>query len=139
MSYKLFLDDVREPKNVKWGDFEDKFFPLTNILVVRNYHDFCKTIMDKGVPEKVSFDHDLADEHYQAYVSGRVLYTGEDKFYDSVKEKTGYHCAQFLFEYCLHHRLKLPEIHVHSMNPVGSEKIKNLFDSYNTTFNAFHG
>ena len=46
-------------------------------------------------------------------------------------EKTGYHCAKWLIEYCIDNNEKLPaEIYIHSMNPAGSMNIKSLFETY---------
>ena len=56
----LFLDDLRNPKDVIWVNL-----PEVEWTVVRNYDDFVNTIIDKGVPTRISFDHDLADEHYR--------------------------------------------------------------------------
>ena len=70
--YKLFLDDVRNPKDVKWINL-----PLGPWVIVRNYHDFVKYITSNGLPEFVAFDHDLGQEHYIA---------GKPK-YDEYKEK----------------------------------------------------
>ena len=54
MSYKLFLDDVRNPRDVKWAEM-----PLGPWVIVRNYDDFVKYITSNGLPEFVAFDHDL--------------------------------------------------------------------------------
>lgn len=44
-------------------------------------------------------------------------------------EKTGYDCAKWMIEYyCLDMKLPLPEIFVHSMNPVGCENIEGVFN-----------
>jgi hypothetical protein len=50
--------------------------------------------------------------------------------YDSYKEKTGYHCAKWLVEYCLDKNLKLPDFQVHSMNPVGKANIQSYLDNF---------
>jgi hypothetical protein len=122
MPYNLFLDDFREP--------EDAFAYTNNQLyligwtVVRNYDEFVKIVEEKGVPEMISFDHDLADEHYESY-----------KQYGEYKEKTGYHCAKWFINYCIDNKKELPaEILIHSMNPAGSANIKSLFDTYNKYF-----
>jgi len=56
-----------------------------------------------------------------------------DRFFipDTFKEKTGYHCAKWLIDYCMDNEKELPKkIIVHSMNPYGSKNIKSLFDTY---------
>ena len=50
--------------------------------------------------------------------------------YDTYKEKTGYHAAQYLFNLCIEKDLPLPEIKVHSMNVTGKANIIALFQSY---------
>ena len=62
----LFLDDIRIPKDAiglvpsnlnqfYWGD---------DWVVVRDYNSFCNHIIKNGLPDFISFDHDLADSHY---------------------------------------------------------------------------
>ena len=120
-SYKLFLDDYRMPldciqymytRNVDLKIYHEPWY------VVRDYESFCKIIKEKGLPEMVSFDHDLADTHYTDIPD-----------YNS-QEKTGYHCAQWLINYCIDNELKFPEFIVHSMNPVGRENIEVLITNY---------
>lgn len=129
MSYNLFLDDIRRP--------EDAFFymslPVFNSvewIIVRNYYAFITLIEKKGIPEIIAFDHDLADEHYKQ----------QDFDYDKEDyEKTGYHCAKWLIDYCLDNKKELPkEIIIHSMNPYGSRNIKSLFDTYIKVYNLEH-
>jgi hypothetical protein len=80
-------------------------------------------IQGKGVLDIVSFDHDLADEHYK---------NQDFNYEDEKSEKTGYHCAKWLIDYCLDNEKELPKrIIVHSMNPYGSRNIKSLFDTFN--------
>jgi hypothetical protein len=132
MSYKLFLDDIRNVTDVTWGNFQEIFGLPDNVVTVRNYEQFVAAITNAGLPTVVSFDHDLAEEHYRDAI---MLF---DKA-DSYKEKTGYDCAKFLFEYCLAHRLSLPKCNIHSMNPVGAQRIYDLLASYDKTFRAMHG
>lgn len=88
--------------------------------VVKSYEEFVKIIEKKGIPEIVSFDHDLADEHY---IGGDLDIIDRTEF----TEKTGYDCAVWLKQYCLENDKELPEIFIHSMNPVGTENIKRIF------------
>ena len=117
--YNLFLDDFRMPKDV-YDYLLQPIYISVEWEIVRNYDEFVKTIIEKGIPEIISLDHDLADEHYGSQVS-----------YDQYTEKTGYHCAKWLIYYCIDNNKKLPtEILIHSMNTVGSLNIKSLFESY---------
>jgi hypothetical protein len=112
MKYNLFLDDTREP---------NKFLKDTRTwLVVRNYNQFVETIAKQGLPDFISFDHDLADEHYNE----------EHPDYDKFKEKTGYDCAKWLVEYCMKTSQSLPEWQVHSMNPIGRMNINMILSMY---------
>lgn len=119
--YNLFLDDFRRPEDA----FNYMGLPIYNLedwVVVKNYYAFISIIEGKGIPDVISFDHDLADEHYKQ----------QDFNYDAEDyEKTGYHCAKWLIDYCLDNQKELPKkIIVHSMNPYGSMNIKSLFESY---------
>ena len=128
-SWCLFLDDERIPENVKWpilevGKFGAVALPSKNWTIIRNYDDFCKKIEEDGMPSVVAFDHDLADEHYQALMNDKGKHVVS---YDTFKERTGYHCAKWMIDYCFQFKLEIPnDIFVHSMNPIGAEKIRDL-------------
>lgn len=126
MYYHLFLDDEREPSNVKWIEL-----PLVNWTIVRNYNDFVKTITEQGLPATVTFDHDLAEEHYQEHTVAndhKMLSHGTIR-YNKFKEKTGYEAARWLAEYCVNKKLPLPNYYVHSWNNIGRENIKSILES----------
>lgn len=93
--YSLYLDDERTPKTKrKW-------------VVVRNYNDFKSVITKRGLPDYISFDHDLGEE------------------------KTGYDCAKWLVDYCMDNNKQLPVFNVHSANTPGKENIQGILNSYN--------
>jgi hypothetical protein len=121
MRYNLFLDDFRDPEDA----FQHMMLPvylLEDWLIVRNYDEFINVIQEKGIPEMISFDHDLADAHYDNQVNIP---------YDEYQEKSGYHCAKWLIDYCIDNDKELPaSIYIHSMNHAGSLNIKSLFQSY---------
>jgi hypothetical protein len=104
---KLFLDDMRKAPDFTWD-------------VARCFDDFVKYITLHGVPDVISFDHDLADQHYAS----------EDQYgrpipYNEYTEKTGYDCAKWLIE-----RGELPKNYiVHSLNPVGAQNIKFVMNA----------
>lgn len=105
MSYKLFLDDIRDVpmvyKNLTNEDFD----------IVRNFNDFKQTIIEKGLPELISFDNDLGlDEN------GNVA---ED----------GYAAAKLLV-YKSGLDLRNLKFNVHSANPVAAQQIQGLLDNY---------
>ncbi|OCA70055.1 cyclic-phosphate processing receiver domain-containing protein [Chryseobacterium arthrosphaerae] len=113
----LFLDDVRYPIEAYHYTKQDIFL-RSDWHIVRNYGQFVSRILEKGLPEMISFDHDLADEHY--------LKPDAQEFV----EKTGYDCAKWLTEYCMENYLDLPEFHCHSMNPVGKKNIISLLENF---------
>ena len=63
---KLFLDDIRIPKDAIGlvPDKYNQFYFSNDWEIVTNYDDFVEYIELNGVPKFVSFDHDLADFHY---------------------------------------------------------------------------
>ena len=119
MYYNLFLDDIRFPKDVTWVEL-----PLVKWTIVRNYKEFVYTIKINGLPNFVSFDHDLSSMHYTDVFNGSKLN------YSAYTEKTGYECAKFLVEYCITNNLKFPNYTIHSMNPIGKQNIISYVESY---------
>lgn len=126
MIYHLFLDDERIPADVTWVDIEDARY-----VIVRSYNEFVTVVEKFGCPAYVTFDHDLADAHY-AVGSEEVQHFEthvDDEFgglnvrFDYGPEKTGYDCAKWLVDYCYDNGHKFPRYQVHSMNPVGTERI----------------
>ena len=124
MSYYLFLDDCRMPHQVNWVRIQ-----IVKYKIFRSYEEFIKKIEQKGLPEFVTFDHDLAPDHYKKFIE-----TFNDKNssynYNSFKEKTGYDCAKWLVEYCEEKDVDFPKYAVHSMNPVGRTNINSIIISY---------
>ena len=102
-------------------------------VIAKDYNSFVNTIQEKGIPELVSFDHDLADEHYDnPYEPDErlIVHPGDVKInYDLFREKTGYDCAKWLVEYCLEKEQNIPEFLVHSLNPTGTENIQKYLEN----------
>ena len=99
--YKLFLDDdkiYRSPADDSW-------------IRVYSYEEFVSYIQRNGLPEEISFDHDLGN------INGVVQKTGKD-------------CANWLVGYCIDNNLKLPKYKAHTANPVGRQNIIGLLDSF---------
>lgn len=113
----LFLDDIRYPIEAYHYTKQDIFL-RNDWHIVRNYEQFVNRILEKGLPEMISFDHDLADVHYLKQDSQEYV------------EKTGYDCAKWLIEYCMDNYLDLPKFYSHSMNPVGKENILSLLKNF---------
>ena len=106
---KLFIDDIRMPSDVGFKDDE--------WLIARNYDEAIHYIIQHQ-PQRIAFDHDLADCHY-AGIEGN--------------EKTGYDIAKKLCELDERHGIYILEdflFTVHSMNPVGANNIKILLKNH---------
>jgi hypothetical protein len=103
---KLFLDDVRNPPDDTWH-------------VVRSYVEFVAYIMSSGVPDVISFDHDLGRGEAQRRV-GNWVPRAEYK-----ELKTGYDCAKWLIE----SGYNVKSWQVHSMNPVGAANIRKYLET----------
>jgi hypothetical protein len=116
---KLFLDDTRKPPDFTWD-------------IVKSYKEFIAYITLNGVPDIISFDHDLGQEHYDYYGNEIALCIEENGDlakckipYETFTEKTGYDCAKWLVANDL-----LPKQYaIHSMNPVGAINIKFVLDA----------
>ena len=111
MKKLLFLDDIRMPLdgsiNAKSREINPDIYKL-EWIVVRNYFQFVEWITENGLPDAISFDHDLGE----------------------ADERTGMDCAKWLVNYCLDNNLSLPQWAVHSANPAGYDNIKGLFLSF---------
>ena len=125
----LYLDDCRTPLEPLPG------YKMWN--VVRNYDQFVDYIITNGIPDFISFDHDLADEHMMDYFE-QVEKTGwQGPSYDSYKEKTGLCCAKWLVQHWIaefnqkgYDTTPFPVCSVHSANPVGSDNILGFLNGF---------
>lgn len=128
MSYNLFLDDKRTPQSAATymhPDYGDMLL-RKEWLTCKNYNQFVDAITNKGLPEWIAFDHDLADIHYSVVdtTDWTEYYQREDR------EMTGYDCAKWLVEYCIENKKLLPNYFIHSMNDVGLHNIKSYLENY---------
>ena len=120
---KLFLDDDRYPHRCN-AYMDKRIGDLSRLYdekwhIVRNFDEFCEFVVENHEHiTHVSFDHDLADTHYDP-----STWTESFKY----KEKTGYDCAKWFKEFYQSKNKSLPIMFVHSMNPIGTQKIINLF------------
>ena len=116
----MFLDDVRNPKSDGWE-------------IVRNYEDFVNYINENGLPDEISFDHDLGEDLAKEMVENGMK---KKKARLLKKEaKSGYDCAKWLCEYCWGNGLPLPSWNVHSANPVGRDNIIAVLQSFEKKLN----
>lgn len=98
---RLFLDDERTPNSaLKAGlIFGEEY--TKKWTIVRDYESFVTHIEKNGIPDLISFDHDLG---------GNSL--------------SGYDCAKWLVDFCFESGFNLPICKVHSANPVGKLNIQ---------------
>lgn len=106
MSYSIFLDDERIPTDVTW-----LALPAMLWYVARTYQAFIDGIKLRGMPEYITFDHDLQD------------------FNEDGTENTGYTCLKWLVDYCIDHDMMLPVCFFHSMNPIGVKNMKSYYEN----------
>jgi hypothetical protein len=102
MAWTLFLDDERTPHWFLSHNGED-------VLVARSSDEARQLIADFGLPERISFDHDLG---------------GAD---------TGMVFLWWLIDEDMegHFDLKtITHVYVHSLNPIGTKNIQELWDGY---------
>jgi len=125
--YNLFLDDIRIPWDCM--TYQTPLMPSDRSIytklewvVVRNYEEFVNEIerrYENGeFPEIISFDHDLADSHYDP-----SMYGHEGDYPEEFAEMTGNDCAKWFVQFCIDKLEKLPQVAVHSMNPIGAKRI----------------
>lgn len=113
----FYLDDVRTPTEGNWKVF-------------RNYDEFVEQIKLVGLEniEVISLDHDLGDSAMiEYYTNVKNNYTLE---YNNIEEKTGYDAAKFLVAESMKSNVPLPQIYVHSANPIGSSNIMGYINNY---------
>lgn len=115
---KLYLDDVRTPIDNEW-------------VVVRNYEQFVSKIRLHGLEnfEVISLDHDLGDMAMEEYYTN-VKNNYELNYENIINEKTGYDCCKFLVSESMTKNIPLPQIFVHSANPIGSHNMMGYINNY---------
>lgn len=90
MSYKMFIDDERFPVDDGW-------------TIVRSSNDAIRYVEEHGIPEYISFDHDLGGND-----TSRIF-------------------ILWLIDYMLDNDISFKtinfEFYVHSQNPIGAEWI----------------
>jgi hypothetical protein len=126
----LWLDDLRNP----YLDIEGKVPKEAGTIEwVLNYEQFTQWITKFGLPYLISFDHDLADEHYTPeyfwddYMESKKFQEWREKDY---KENTGMDCAKWLVDYCIDNNKELPLFYSHSANPVGRDNILYFLENF---------
>jgi hypothetical protein len=113
----LYLDDVRIPTEGEWQ-------------VVKNYDEFVAHIRLNGLEnyETISLDHDLGEGAMQEYYTN--VKPNYELDYKRIEEKTGMDCARFLVAEAMNAKIPLPNVYVHSANPIGSANMMGYINNY---------
>ena len=113
----LYLDDVRIPTEGNWQ-------------VVRNYDEFVAHILMNGLEnyEVISLDHDLGEGAMVEYYTN--VKPNYELNYERIPEKTGMDCARWLVSQAIDKKIQLPQIYVHSANPIGAANIMGYINNY---------
>jgi len=110
MTYRLFIDDERDPIDVKWGTWQEQaLYRDSDWIVARNWFEVLELVVTYGFPSLISFDHDLGDGEITGYEIARELC---DMVMDGVEMPKDF---QYL---------------VHSKNPVGAENIRTYMNNF---------
>jgi len=130
----FFLDDIRDPKDAYLhldnnegtiSLIEHTAIKQEDWVIMRTYDEFVKCIEYHGLPDVVSFDHDLAEEHIKYYF--KVTQGTGIIEYGNFTEKTGKHCAEYLVqEWKSQSKPKQIKTFVHSANRWGGQNIKDI-------------
>lgn len=120
--YAIFLDDIREVKDV-YHYTKNPIYNREGWTVVRNYNQFVSKLEQIAVEGatigSVSLDHDLCEIHMSVPFEIWNDYTADQLG----MEETGLDCAKYLTEFLDKYKMPHPGITCHSMNPVGKERI----------------
>jgi hypothetical protein len=113
----LYLDDVRIPTEGNWE-------------VVRSYEEFVAHIRMHGLEnyEVISLDHDLGESAMVEYYTN--VKPNYELDYKRIEEKTGMDCARWLVAESIAKKIPLPQIYVHSANPIGTHNILGYVNNY---------
>ena len=114
---RLYLDDIRTPVDDDW-------------IVVRNYDEFVAQIKLNGLGnfEVISLDHDLGEgamvEYYTNVKNNYML------DYNNIEERTGMDWCRYLVSDSMNEKIPLPQIYIHSANPIGSANMMGYINNY---------
>ena len=99
---KLYLDDLR-------------LLPDDSYILARSYDEAVKYVKQNGIPNFISFDHDLGSDNM-----GNIL-------------KDGYDFAKWLVDMDIENIHKFPDdfsFNIHSANPIGRNNINSILNNY---------
>ena len=104
MSYNLFLDDVRNPKDCRYYPGDESEYDIEQWIIVRSFDEFKNVLETNGIPKLVSFDYDLKSN------------------------KDGLDCAIFLQDFCKECNKVVPRYLVHSAWPGIQSKFHKILN-----------
>lgn len=67
MTYRLFLDDLREPSDIWKGERSENF------VVARSFDEAMAVLASQGCPSFISFDNDLGEGQLEGYDLAKQL------------------------------------------------------------------
>lgn len=73
---------------------------------VKDFYEFQMWILENGIPDVLDLDHDLGDG------------------------PSGYDCLKFCIGIVIGNHLDIPELRVHSMNPVGRDNMVRYYENF---------
>ncbi len=103
MSYNLFLDDKRIPRDCRNYNGDESIYDTEEFIKVSSFEEFYQIIKTKGIPKFVSFDFDLG-----------------------YNKKNGLDCAKYLKFECDELGVSIPDYNIHSMYPGVTPKFKEI-------------
>lgn len=106
MDYYIYLDDIREDPTWFHQNCDLNHW---NPILVRNFEQAVRVLNEvRGNVIIIDLDHDLGFDH------------------DLTEDKTGYDVCKYIVE----ERIPLYGFHIHSMNPVGAQNMRQLLTHY---------
>ncbi len=129
MKKLIWLDDIRDPHTENWlFSYAPQFSDGEGeVIWVKNYFEFIEEIKKNGLPDTISFDHDLGEDVAREKVSKGI--SKRQARIQKRETKSGYDCAKWLVEFCIDNKFHIPNYVVHSANPVGAENIRHLLNN----------
>jgi hypothetical protein len=97
---------------------------------VRNYDEFVAQLKLNGLGnfEVISLDHDLGEgamvEYYTNVKNNYML------DYNNIEERTGMDCCRYLVSESMNEKIPLPQVYIHSANPIGSANMMGYINNY---------
>lgn len=114
MSWNLFIDDERFPKDVKWAPYYiyNKYLAEEWTICRNEFEVYYEIAKHNQFPSFISFDHDLGKNEATGYDIAKELVSRD------MEEKSWVNIPQDF------------QFYVHSKNIVGAKNIQTYLDNY---------